>query len=159
MDRFPPRPMTPLDELVTPPSLYTLKLLLPYMPSSAQRTLAVFIKFFEFRRTLEIFYGFGNDGKPVSSGRILNDLKPYMNPQEQEMMEQAESMMNMMEMMKQMQTDTGSSSDGSEPSPFDLMKGMLDPEQQHMFDMYNDIFNNAVNSAEPGTQKGDDNDE
>lgn len=30
MERFPPKPMTPLDELVTPPSLYTMKLLLPY---------------------------------------------------------------------------------------------------------------------------------
>ena len=45
MEKFPPKPMTPLDELVTPPTLYTLKLLLPYMPASAQRTLAVLVNF------------------------------------------------------------------------------------------------------------------
>ena len=159
MERFPPKPMTPLDELVTPPSLYTMKLLLPYMPSSLQRTLAIFVKFFEFRQTMEMFYGFGNTGKPISSAAIFNDLKPYMNPKEQEMMEQAEGMMNMMEMMKQMQADTEPSSDGGGTSPFDLMKGMLDPEQQRMFDMYNDIFNHAVNPADSDTQKGEDNDE
>ena len=159
MERFPPKPMTPLDELVTPPSLYTMKLLLPYMPSSLQRTLAIFVKFFEFRQTMEMFYGFGNTGKPISSAAIFNDLKHYMNPKEQEMMEQAEGMMNMMEMMKQMQADTEPSSDGGGTSPFDLMKGMLDPEQQSMFDMYNDIFNHAVNPADSDTQKGEDNDE
>ncbi len=158
MEKFPPKPMTPLDELVTPPFFYTLKLLLPYMPASTQRIMAVFVKFFEMKRTMEIFYGFGNAPKNLSSNDILNDLKPYMDPKEQEMMEQMESMMNMMEMMKQMQEDTNASSNGTgqEPSPFDLMKGMMDPEQQSMFDMYNDIFNNAVNSADSDTQKGND---
>lgn len=158
MEKFPPRLVTPLDELVTPPSLYALKLLLPYLPSSMQRTLAVFVKFYEFRRTMEIFHGFGRAGKAISSDTILKDLRPYMNPKEQEMMEQAESMMNMMEMMKQMQADPDSSSD-SGTSPFDFMKGMLDPEQQSMFDLYNDIFSNAAEAAGPDTQKGDDDDE
>lgn len=150
--------MTPLDELVTPPLFYTMKLLLPYMPASTQRSLAVFVKFFELKRTMEIFYGFGNANKNLSSDTILYDLKPYMNKEEQEMMEQMEGMMNMMNMMKQMQADTGEASDSDcqNPSPLDLMKGMMDPEQQNMFDLYNDIFNNAVNAADSNTQKGDD---
>lgn len=158
MEKFPPKPMTPLDELVTPPNLYTLKLLLPYMPASAQRTLAVLVKFFELQRTMEAFYGFGNGRKNISSDTILNDLKPYMNPKEQEMLEQMEGMMNMMELMKQMQADTKDSSDnpGQGPSPFDLIKGMMDPEQQSMFDQYNDIFNNVMNHADSDTQKGED---
>ncbi|MCI8560752.1 MAG: hypothetical protein HFH03_06490 [Dorea sp.] len=158
MEKFPPKPMTPLDELVTPPTLYTLKLLLPYMPASTQRTLAVFVKFFEFKRTMEIFYGFGNAKKGISSDTILSDLKPYMNPKEQEMMEQMEGMMNMMEMMKQMQEDSNNSSDDTAqgPSPFDLVKGMMDPQQQSMFDMYNDIFSNVGEPADSTPQKGKD---
>lgn len=161
MEKFPPKPMTPLDELVTPPTLYTLKLLLPYMPASTQRTLAVLVKFFELKRTMEAFYGFGNGSKNMSSDTILNDLKPYMNPKEQEMMEQMEGMMNMMEMMKQMQADAKDSSDnpGQESSPFDLIKGMMDPEQQNIFDMYNDIFSNVVNSIDSDNQKGENNNE
>ena len=58
MEKFPPKPMTPLDEFVTPPFLYTLKLLLPYVPTPAQRSLAIFLKFFELKKTMEIFYGF-----------------------------------------------------------------------------------------------------
>lgn len=69
-----------------------------------------------------------------------------------------EGMMNMMELMKQMQADTKDSSDnpGQGPSPFDLIKGMMDPEQQSMFDQYNDIFNNVMNHADSDTQKGED---
>lgn len=161
MEKFPPKPMTPLDELVTPPALYTLKLLLPYMPASAQRTLAVLVKFFELKRTMEAFYGFGNGEKDISSNTILSDLKPYMSPKEQEMMEQMEGMMNMMEMMKQMQENTEGSSDnpGQGSSPFDLVKSMMDPEQQNMFDMYNDIFSNVVNSTDSDDQKGESNNE
>ena len=34
MERKPPKPMTPFDSMVTPPYLYSLKLLLPYTPQS-----------------------------------------------------------------------------------------------------------------------------
>ena len=44
-------------------------------------------------------------------------------------------MMNMMEMMKSM-SETNNS-DSSE-----ILKNMLNPEQQSMFDMYNTIFSN-----------------
>ena len=88
MEKFPPKPMTPLDEFVTPPFLYTLKLLLPYVPTPAQRSLAIFLKFFELKKTIEIFYGFDRGRSDVSPEAILSDLKPYMNPDEQEMMEQ-----------------------------------------------------------------------
>ena len=139
MERFPPKPMTPLDELVTPPSLYTMKLLLPYMPSSLQRTLAIFVKFFEFRQTMEMFYGFGNTGKPISSAAIFNDLKPYMNPKEQEMMEQMEMLMNMMEMMQGQ------------------------PDMPDMSDFLGGMFGDMPHAPDSGTQndvqKGDDTDE
>ncbi len=49
------KPMTPFDNLVTPPFLYTLKLLLPYTPPSVQRFFGIYIKFLEFRN---IFKGF-----------------------------------------------------------------------------------------------------
>ena len=156
MEKFPPKPMTPLDELVTPPFLYTMKLLLPYVPAPAQRMLAIFLKFFELKRTMEIFYGFGKGGKDISPDTILNDLKPYMNPDEQEMMEQMEGMKNMMEMMQQMQqAQTGSENAGESSASSDFLKGMMDPEQQNMFDMYNNIFSSALNSADSDIEKGE----
>lgn len=148
--------MTPLDELVTPPFLYILKLLLPYVPPAMQRTCAIFLKFFELKRTMELFYGFGESRKKNSSAEILSDLKPYMEPKEQEIMEQMEGMMNMMEMMQQMQNASELFPDGnSSAQPFDFMKEMMDPEQRQMFDMYNNIFEQTLNSEDCKDQKGE----
>ena len=145
------KPMTPFDNLVTPPFLYTLKLLLPYTPPSAQRFFGIYIKFLEFRHTMEYFQGFSS-----SPSNILEGLKPYMNPAEKEMMEQMSGMMNMMEMVKSMQSMSESSSEGSDAfNPMDMMKGMLSPEQQEMFEMYNTMFENEFNQPDTGNQKGD----
>lgn len=157
MEKRPPKPMTPFDELVTPTFVYTLKLLLPYVPPTMQRTCAIFLKFFELRQTMELFFGFNDTKRPHSSGDLINELKPYMDPKEKEMMEQMEGMMNMMEMMQMMQNASPPSSrdEGGGVSPFDLMKGMMDPEQQQMFDMYSNIFEQAMDSPESDNQKGD----
>ncbi len=135
MDKTPPKLMTPLDEFVTPAFLYALKLFLPYAPSYMQRTLAIFLKFFELKITLGSFYGFGGAPRKYSTANILDDLKPYMDQKEQNMMDQMESMASMMEMMQQM-SDSPSVHGEEEISPFDLMKGMLDPEQQNIFNMF-----------------------
>ena len=145
------KPMTPFDNLVTPPFLYTLKLLLPYTPPSAQRFFGIYIKFLEFRHTMEYFQGFSS-----SPSNILEGLKPYMNPAEKEMMEQMSGMMNMMEMVQNMQAMSDSSSQGMAGfNPMDMMKGMLTPEQQEMFDMYNAMFETELNDPDTGNEKGE----
>lgn len=143
MEKQPPKPITPLDELVTPKSLYMMKLLLPYFPVTMQRTLAMFMKLSELHNTFNLFWGFASSGNKTSSNDILHDLLPYMDPQEQEMMGQFENIMAMMEMMHQTQ-NTGTS--------FDFMKTMMDPQQQEMFDMYSAIFDEELKAA-PGSEK------
>ena len=150
MEQKPPRPMTPFDQLVNPPSLYSLKLFLPYTPPSLQRFLAIYIKFLELRYTMEYFRGFPSH--PSQKG-MLSDLKPYLDEQERNMMEQAESMMSMMEMVQQMQSMAYNSSD-QEWNPMDLMKGMLTPEQQEMFDTYNKMFEQGMNPSDMDDKKG-----
>ena len=49
---------------------------------------------------MEYFHGFSSHGP---SFRIIDELKPFMEPGEKEMMEQMEAMMNMIEMMQGMQ--------------------------------------------------------
>ena len=159
MEQNPPKPMTPFDNLVTPPFLYTLKLMLPYTPPSVQRFFGIYIKFLELRHTMEYFQGFSS-----SPANILEGLKPYMGPAEKEMMEQMSSMMNMMEMVRGMQSMSDDASDSSSQgfgsfNPMDMMKSMLSPEQQEMFEMYNTMFEqefeNENNSPDTGSQKGD----
>ena len=101
-----PRLMTPFDDLVTPPGLYALKLMLPYLPPRFQHHLAVYIKFTEFTRTIRYFRGFPSSSgcSPSSGADIFHELKRYMSQEEQDTFEQMESMMNMMEMMQQADT-------------------------------------------------------
>lgn len=145
--------MTPFDSLVNPPFLYTLKLLLPYTPSPMQRFLGIYIKFLELRHAMEYFQGFASHAQPKD---MLDGLKPYMSPAEKEMMEQMSGMMNMMEMVQNMQAMSDSSpQDSGGFNPLDMMKGMLSPEQQEMFDMYNAMFENELNTPDTGGKKGE----
>lgn len=146
------KPMTPFDNLVTPPFLYTLKLLLPYTPPSVQRFFGIYIKFLELRHTMEYFQGFSS-----SPSNILEGLKPYMNPAEKEMMEQMSNMMNMMEMVQNIQSMSEPSSEGPGAfDPMDMIKNMLSPEQQEMFEMYNTMFENELDQRpNGGNQKGE----
>lgn len=129
MENNPPKLMTPFDRTTTPDWLYMIKLMLPYTPEKIQHSLAVFIRFQEMQHTLRYFHGFA---KKNISNNILNDIKPYMEPSAQEMMEQMESMMSMMDMMQMMNDNASDNSEGFNP-----------------MDMFSDLFN----------MKGDNNNE
>lgn len=153
MEHKPPRPMTPLDTMVTPPYLYTLKLMLPYTPSSNQRFLAIYIKFLEFRYTMDHFHGFPARSSSKDSRHgfapmgMFEDLKPYMAPEEKEMMDQMEMMMNMMEMVQSTQAAEGGGNGAGGFDPMDMMMGMMNPEQQEMFQTYSNMFESDMAQA------------
>ena len=61
------------------------------------------------------------------------------------------NMMSMMEMMQSMQEMQDTNSDGASGFSFDpmqMMQGMLTPEQQGMFDMYNTMFSTESDTTE-----------
>ena len=89
--------MTPFDCQTIPQWIYLLKLILPYTPAKFQHMLAIFVRFQEMQFTMNHFNGFGTN-KTLNT--IVNDVKPYMDPDTQEMMEQIESMMEIMNMME-----------------------------------------------------------
>ena len=99
-----PPPMTPLDELTSSQELRMLKLFLTFLPHTIQHTLAVFIKFLEFRQTLELSSPYS---PPLASQELsgsvglfpenlLQDLRPYLTPQEQQIFEMFENVQNML---------------------------------------------------------------
>lgn len=153
MEQNSPKPMTPFDTMVNPPFLYTLKLMLPCMPVSMQRFLGIYIKFLELRHAMEYFQGFPSRTQPKD---LLDGLKPYMSTSEKEMMEQMSGMMNMMKMVQNMHAMSDSSSqDPAGFNPMEMMKGMLSPEQQEMFDMYNAMFENEPDRPDMDNEKGE----
>lgn len=128
--------MTPFDCQTIPQWIYLLKLILPYTPVRYQHTLAVFIRFQEMQLTMKHFNGFG---RKRQFDNILNDVKPYMDPNTQEMMEQMESMMSMMEMMHTMQDFHENTSDSSSQSqgfnPMDILSGFTGGDLSSIFNM------------------------
>ena len=79
----PSKPMTPFDKSVTPSYLYKLKLFLSFLPPSTQRFLAVYIKFSEFRYTMDYFRGLPFHAFSFQS---IGELTPYMDENERNMM-------------------------------------------------------------------------
>lgn len=138
------KPMTPFDKSVTPSYLYKWKLFLPFFSPDAQRVLGIYIKFLEFRFTLDSFRGI-----PVHtfSFHSLDDLTPYMDEPECHMMEQMTSILQMMEMMQGMSEMSGTSFD-----PMDYLKNMMSGEEQSDFQNYMNLFNQELDQY----KKGDD---
>lgn len=99
--------------------------------------------------------------------RIFEQIKNFCTPSERAMFEQLANMKKSMEMYEEMMgmmqlfnqfSDSGAADPASEPSkaedtngapfgggnPMDMLKGMLSPEQQAMFDMFQSSFGNTT---------------
>lgn len=151
------KPMTPFDELTVPPELQIMKLLLPYTPASNQQMLGILIKFLELQHTVHLFrhatlktQSQTSNGNPPSFADILDEISPYLPSQGLQMIHTFHEIMNIMELAKTLRETSDSCENSSDntakSSPFgtfnpaDLMKGMLSPEQQEMFQMYQSMF-------------------
>lgn len=157
--------MTPFDHLISSQDLQMLKLFIPYTPPSNQSLLAVYVKFMEFQRTLSVFQ---NPKQTIhmqtlqnaSPLDMLTEIKPYLPKQSGEQLDQLLNMMSMMEMFSSFQS-MNEESDGQGMNPMDMMKGMMTPEQQSMFDTYSTMFSgqdmetsNQVKQDEDRNEKG-----
>lgn len=103
------------------------------------------------------FRGFSNFH---CSSHILDDLKPYMSASEMEMAEQMGSMMNMLEMVQCMQTMSDNTYDdpkskGAAVNPMDILKNIMTPEQQDMFNMYSNMFDQEISRPQTDSKKGE----
>ena len=110
--------MTPFDQYISNQSLQMTKLMIPFMPPSAQRMMAVYVKFLEFRYTLSSFHMMRQ--KSNATEDIFNSMKPYMSSSDIDAFDQMQNMMSMMSMMQEMQN----MSDG-DFDPMSMMTGMF----------------------------------
>lgn len=186
MEKKSTTPMTPFDEWTVPNELHTLKLLLPYTPAASQQALGILIKVMELQNTIQYFDRQKNllheqDFSPgVSSPmKMLEEISPYLPPEQANMLETFRNVMNMMDMVQMMQNlsnDTGSTSTdgndfesensnktnsfmnfggtGSGFDPMQLVMGMLSPEQKDMFEMYQTMFSQTDEPADPEDSSG-----
>ena len=192
MEKKSPTPMTPFDEWTVPKELHILKLLLPYTPASSQQALGILVKVIELQHTFQYFQQQKNvlHSQEFSAGfssplDMLEEIAPYLPPEQAEMLGTFRNMMNIMDMVQMMQEfsaganqelyesggpETDASSENSsqynadrrEPQktsgsfgggfdPMQLVMGMLSPEQQEMFEMYQTMFSQPEEPAAAGS--------
>ena len=123
MEKKSTTPLSPFDELTIPSELQLLKLILPYTPVTNQKMLGILIKFLDSQTT----------DAPVSFSNIISEIAPYLSKRDSQMLASVQNILNILEMMQTFQ-------DTSSTSPADLFSGMLSPEQQEMFQMYQTMF-------------------
>ena len=154
------------DMLYTSNHIQILKVLLPCFEPQIQKKLAVMIKFLEFQYTLDYFRANPNlpdaglsERQSGSSGetewdivQIFSRIRSFCTPTERAMFDQLtnlkknmdmyEEMMNMMQLFSSLTGNTAADSYADAPqssdgfNPMEMLKNMLSPEQQTMFDMF-----------------------
>lgn len=121
MEKRTPRPMTLFDELTMPPQFRMMKLMLPFTPAQTRPMLAILIKFMELQHTIRLFSENPDALSPPQDSlaradmantqgfslHMIEEILPYLAPQERDMFENMKNMMNMMEMMQMMQEMQG----------------------------------------------------
>lgn len=145
------------DTLFTNNHIQILKILVYYSDSKTSRSLAPYIKYLEFTHTIQHFkkdpYNIcscENERKNIDMPTLCNEIKGYCTNEEKKKLEQIENMFNSMKMFQDMQqtmdifknmsNETSDSEEGnSNFNPTDMLMGMLTPEQQSMFEMFNSM--------------------
>ncbi len=142
--------MTPFDRLISSKDLQLMKLIIPYTPPANQHMLAILVKFLELNRTIKIFHQSRQNihtqtfEKSFSSPLdIVDEIRPYLSEADRTSIDSILNVFNMMQMLETMEKMSGTETF----NPMDMVKEMLTPEQQTMFEMYNTMF-----------QESDDND-
>ena len=117
--------LTDLDYLVGDHHLQMIKAALPYLNVPEQRAVSLFVKFQELRRTVELFENeevaamgicsLEQEKKPASIRDLLKAIRPYGNPEVQDLIDMAQSFM-----------------DGQ--TPIDQLRRFLTPKQQSRFE-------------------------
>ena len=131
--------MTPFDQYVSTESLQMAKLLIPFLPPKSQRMMAVYVKFSEFKHTMDFFRSMTQQKHTAED--ILSSMKPYMSSADMESFDQMMSMMNMMSMVQEMQTMPGF-------DPTSMMSGLFSQEEHNDMQKEGESSDGLVKSSD-----------
>lgn len=100
--------LTELDYMIADPNMQMMKAAVPFMQPPQQRILSMIIKLQELNRTMSLFRGgdvaaMGISQTPARNASLmemLQAIKPYAGPREQEMIELFENFQIMLQAMQ-----------------------------------------------------------
>lgn len=129
------------DTLYTTNQLQMLKILLPYMQPDMQSHMAVYIKLNELIVTLHFSRECTSHSpvfhrkKDINLPSLVNDLSPFLNKEEKDMLQKLSEMQDMMENFQQI-SQMMQMMEGSDSSPDSFLNNFLSEEQLSMFKMF-----------------------
>lgn len=126
------------DTLFTTNQIQMLKILVSYMDPSAQKSIAVYIKFMELQYTLSFFHTYPNASlkklpreESFDASKLCDEILPFCAPSEREQLNNMKNMFhnftNMQEMMQMMQMMKELFPEGESPfggDPADILSGL-----------------------------------
>lgn len=139
------------DTLFTTNQIQLLKILLTYVEPSQQKTMAVYIKFLELQYTLTFFQRHPSShinfpkGEKLDVSILCDEILPFCNPSQQEMLnnmknmyqnyENMQEMMQMVQMMKELFPESDNSTDANPMSMFSGLLGSNGMDMSGLFEM------------------------
>ena len=144
------------DTLYTNNHIQMLKVILPRLPRERRNQLALYIKYKEFQYTLSYVEKTKHqinictsDPEPMDFASLMKELQYYCTDAEQKKFKEIADMMQALEMFQEMQkykdlfsatvNPTDATNENESTSNMDvtsLLKNLLSPEQQAMFEMF-----------------------
>ena len=134
--------LTEFDIATSGIEIQMLKAFVPFAEPAQQKNLALCIRMMEFMKTMD-FYNNMTSPCPLSrSSRdkkdIFNEIKKFCPKKDMEIFEMMANMDNISEYLKMYEA---MSSPKSENKQTDILKNFLSPEQQKMFESYENMLN------------------
>lgn len=138
--------VTDFDNLTFSHSLQLLKAALPYMDAPQQRNLTIGIKMMELRNALSLIQDDNNqlsaccdNSDENQTVNMLGQLRQFCTDKEREWIDLFINFSQAFQLYSSYRASTPDS-DGEKRDMFDILKGMLTPEQQAAFQGYSHIF-------------------
>ena len=137
--------ITDFDNLTFSHQLQVLKAALPYMAVSQQKTFTIFIKIFELRNALGILDADDNQLSACSGDEdnsmlgMLAHIRGFCNEKEREFIDLFLNFSQAFQLYSSYRASAPEDNSGNE-SMFDMLKNLLTPEQQAMFNGYSQMF-------------------
>jgi len=140
--------LTDFDALICDSRLQMMKALIPFIPAREQKFLSVYVKYIELTKTMELVKNISSDksvGICSLTGNsekkeltdILQIIRKFSSNKDRETIDM---IMNMMSIYRTFRMYKETMQSASDDPMSELLKNLLTPEQQEMFESYSSIM-------------------
>ncbi|RDU22999.1 hypothetical protein [Anaerosacchariphilus polymeriproducens] len=142
--------MTTFDSVIQTKQLQIIKAAIPYIQTTEQKFLSIYVKYLELNQTINLFnkkedalkmcsVDSESDSPNEKPIRMLNDIRNYCSDTEKETIDMILNFFNAFEIYNSYLKKQGDGTGKSE-SPLSFFKNFMTPEQKEVFETYKTQF-------------------